>query len=203
MAYKFNFDLSRLSQSFFIEIAKFSHNKNVHGKMGETARFLVKKFKIDKMVGISVSDAITLVEDLFDTQIINLCSREDFKKTKKRALLLPHCSRKYMDSRCKARFDTKLSSYFCTQCSKDCLVNMATELGKKQGYDVYVLPGGSCIRKIMNKKYDGIVGVACCEEIKLAMNFIDKTDIKVQGLPLIKNGCANTKFRISTLKQIL
>lgn len=203
MAYKFNFDLSRLSQSFFREIASFSNEKNIHRTIGKRARYVVKKFKVDKMVGIPVSDAITLIEDMIDTYIMNLSLRNDFDKTKKRVLLLPHCSRKYMDSRCKARFDPNVSSYYCVGCSNDCLVNKATKLGKERGYDVYVLPGGSCIRKVMNKKYDGIVGVACTEEIKLARNILKNHSITIQGVPLTKNGCANTKFKMETLVKVL
>lgn len=204
MAYKFNFDLSKLSRSFFREVALFSKQKNIHGKMGEKARYLVKKFKIDKLVGIPLADALTVVEDLIDTYVSNLSSREEFQKTKKRVLFLPHCARKYMDSRCKAKFDPEYSSYICAGCSKDCLINKATKLGKEKGYDVYVLPGGSCIKKILaKKKYEGIVGVACTEEIKLARKILSGKGFAIQGVPLIKNGCANTKFEIRTLKSVL
>ncbi len=203
MAYEFNFDLSSSSQAFFREVAKFSKQKNIHNKIGSTARFLVDKFRIDKIVGIPVSDALILVEDMLDTYVDNLSTVKDFKKTKKRALLLPHCSRKYMDSKCKAKFDVKNSSYRCVGCSSDCLVNKATRLGKERNYDVYVLPGGSCIRKILNKNYDGIVGVACCEEIKLAKSFLKNYKVNIQGVPLIKNGCSKTKFSIKSLEEVL
>jgi len=203
MPYKFNFDLSQLSQSFFKEIAVFSNEKNIHRKIGKKARYLVDKFRIDKLVGVPVSDAITLVEDLMDTYISNLSMRKDFEKTKHRVLLLPHCSRKYMDNRCKARFDSKMSSYFCSSCSKDCLVNRATKMGRERNYDVYVLPGGSCIKKIMRKRYDGIVGVACTEEINLAKKLLESTGLKIQGVPLIKNGCSCSKFRLETLEKFL
>ena len=203
MAYDFNFDLSKLSRSFFKDIARFSHEKNVHKIIGKRSRQLVKKFNIDKLVGVRVSDAMKIVEDIIDNEITNLSTREEFEKTKKRALLLPHCSRKYMDSRCKAKFDADTSSYICSGCSKDCLVNIATGKARKKGYDVYVLPGGSCIRKIIKKRYSGIVGVACCEEIKLARDLLEGTNMMVQGVPLIKNGCAYTKFEMETLEKFL
>jgi len=207
MSYKFNFDLSRISQSFFSDIAKFSNKKNIHGKIGKVARHLVKKFKIDKMTGIPISDAITVVEDLIDAYVKNIVQREEFLKTKKRALLLPHCSRKYMDSRCKASFDEETSSYKCAHCSPDCLINKATKLGEEEGYDVFVLPGGSCIRKIIKKGYEAFVGVACSEEIKLANNLLDSYKgshrIITQGVPLIKNGCSGTTFSLETLKNVL
>lgn len=203
MPYKFNFDLSKISSSFFKDVIKFSHDKNMHRNLGKKARQLVDKFKIDKLVGIPVSDAMLLVEDFIDTCALNVSMKDEFRKTSRRALLLPHCSRKYMDNRCKARFDPKLSSYFCASCSRDCLVNRATKVAKKKGYDVYVLPGSSCVRKLFGKNYDGIVGVACTEEISLAKRLVRLTKVKVQAVPLMKNGCAHTSFRMDTLDRTL
>jgi len=109
-----------------------------------------------------------------------------------------------MDNRCKAPFDEKIPSYRCAHCSPDCLVNQATTAGEKKGYDVYVLPGGSCIHQILQKgRYEALVGVACGEEIKLAEGLLDKTGLPGQNVPLIKNGCANTTFNIWALKEIL
>lgn len=204
MAYKFTFDLSQFSQSFFKEMARFSEKKGIHKKIGKSARYLVRKFKVHKMVGLPVSDALTIIEDMIDTYMKNLSHREMFLKTNRRALFLPHCSRKYMDSRCKAKFNPKLSYYTCMKCSKDCKVRKATALGKKNGYDVYILPGGSCVRKIMTKKrYEGMVGVACCEEIKLAEEYLKIFNIPGQAVPLIKNGCSGTKFSMETLEKTL
>jgi len=204
MAYKFTFDLSQFSQSFFREIAKFSERRSIHKKIGKTARQLVEKFKVHKMTGLPVSDALMIIEDMIDTYVKNLSQRERFLKTNKRALLLPHCSRKYMDGRCKAKFVPELSYYECSRCSEDCKINQATQIARKKGYDVYILPGGSCIRKILSENnYDGVVGVACCEEIKLAENFLEKTHISAQAVPLIKNGCSGTKFNMETLKKTL
>ena len=109
-----------------------------------------------------------------------------------------------MDNRCQAYFDPKTSSYTCVGCSSDCLVRQAAEVGKRKGYDVYILPGGSCIGKILQEnRYEGIVGVACCEEINLARNLLEKFDVTAQAVPLIKNGCSNTRFNLETLKTTL
>ncbi len=204
MAYNFTFDFSKLSQSFFADLARFSDRRKVHSKMGNAAQFMIKKFRVDKITGLPVSDSLTVIQDLIDAQVRNVSQREEFLKTRKRALLLPHCSRKYMDSRCKARFDPSMPSYVCAGCSPDCLVNKATKAARSRGYDVYVLPGGSGIRKALaSNPYDGLVGVACTEEIKLATRLLDGTGLKVQGVPLIKNGCAGTKFSMDALERTL
>jgi len=204
MPYKFIFDLSRIPRFFFTEITKVGYQKGVHKRVGRTTQELIRKFKIQEATGLNLSDAVLLLEDLIDMQARNLLEREKFVQTRKRALFLPHCSRKYMDSRCKAVFDPNIPSYVCAHCSPDCLINRATSIAEKKGYDVYVLPGGSCIPKILEaKQYKGIVGVACGEEIRMSEETLNAMNIAGQAVPLIKNGCANTAFNIDTLSKIL
>ncbi len=87
-----------------------------------------------------------------------------------------------MDSRCKARFDG--ISYYCRECSKDCLIRKA--------------------KKLVEKGYDGIFGVACSNEIKLGVKMLKKyKHIAIQALPLLKNGCSKTIFDLNLLKEML
>ncbi|MBA7501915.1 hypothetical protein ES706_00490 [subsurface metagenome] len=204
MPYKFSFDLSRVPQSFFRGLVKAAYEKNMHKRIGGGVRQLAEKLKIRELTGLDISDASMLVEDLVDIQIRNLLYREKFLKTRKRALFLPHCSRKYMDNRCQARFDPKIPSYYCVHCSSDCLINKATALGKERGYDVYVLPGGTCIPQILKKNpYEGVVGVACSQELKEGAGFLKNKNLPGQAVFLIKNGCANTEFNLKSFKEIL
>lgn len=204
MPYKFNFNLTHTSQALFKEIAKLVKEKKLHMKIGETSQRLAEKFKVSEITGLPVSDTLQLIQDLVDVQLQNLSKRDKFLSSRKRALLLPHCSRKYLDKRCQASFDPETSSYGCAHCSSDCLIHKATEIATEAGYDVYVLPGGSCISKIVGKNsYGGIVGVACCEEIKLGAEYLEDAGIPSQAVPLIKNGCAYTKFNIGSLMSIL
>ena len=109
-----------------------------------------------------------------------------------------------MDSRCKAEFSSETSTYHCKHCSKDCLVSKATKIAEKENYDVYILPGASCIRKIINKKlYDGIIGIACTDELNLGIEILDDHSISAQAIPLLKNGCSDTEFNIETLKKLI
>jgi hypothetical protein len=204
MPYGFSFDLTKMSKSFFKELARVARERNVHRRIGERTRSLAEKFKIHEITGLNVSDAITLIEDLVDIYTRNLSEREKFLETKKRALFLPHCARKYMDKRCQAYFDPNGPSYHCNQCSPDCLINQATALGKSRGYDVYVLAGGSCVPQILkNHSYKGVVGVACGQELKMGGEHLANNGLRGQSVPLAKNGCANTWFSIESLKRIL
>ena len=77
-------------------------------------------------------------------------------------------------------------------------------MAKKRGYDVYVLPGGSCVTKILKSaKYEGVVGVACGEEIRVSGEILQDTGVAGQAIPLIKNGCSNTVFNMETLIKTL
>ena len=204
MPYQFTFDLSKVPLFFFSEIARISYQKGMHKTLLNTLKDIIKKFRIQEATGLNLSDAIVLLQDFIDLQAVNLIERRKFMKSQKRALLLPHCSRKYMDSRCKAFFDASIPSYTCAHCSEDCLVNKADQVAKKKGYDVYVVPGGSCILKILKENpYGGVVGVACGEEVKMGVAALESTDVGVQVIPLIKNGCANTVFNIETLVNVL
>ena len=204
MPYQFTFDLSKVSHLFFSEIARVSYQKGMHKALLHTLQDIVKNCRIQEATGLNLSDAIVLMQDFIDLQAVNLMERRKFLKSKKRVLLLPHCSRKYMDNRCKASFDASIPSYTCAHCSPDCLVNKADQLAKKKGYDVYVVPGGSCISKILkSNSYGGVVGVACGEEVKLGLETLGNMNVALQGVPLIKNGCANTAFNMETLVKTL
>lgn len=204
MPYEFSFDLSRLSRSFFKEVAKISTQAGLHRKLGERARHLVEKFKIHELTGLEVSDALTVVEDLIEVNFTNIANRGPFLRSGKRALFLPHCARKYMDKRCQAHFDASQPSYFCHACSPDCQVNQATKLARKMRYDVYVVAGGSCIPEILRRSsYEGVVGVACCQELKLALKYVEARGVSAQVLPLTKNGCSGTRFSVESLKNLI
>jgi hypothetical protein len=205
MPYKFNFDLSQISQPLCREVAKICNEiTSTHARIDEGAQYLVEKFRVSEINDLSSSDALAVIKDLMDANIENVLEGERFSETTKRVLLLPHCSRKYMDDRCKARFNPEVPSYYCGSCSPDCLINQSTALAKKRGYDVYVIAGGSCIPKILKDNlYEGIMGVACCEEIKLGRSYLKSIGVSSHGIPLIKNGCANTKFSLETLETAL
>jgi len=204
MPYKFTFDLSRVPRFFFTEIARVGYQKGMHKKVGGTLQRIIKKFRIQEATGLNLSDAVLLLQDLIDMQARNLLEREKFVQTRKRALFLPHCARKYMDNRCKATFDPNIPSYICAHCSTDCLINKAVLFSEIKGYAVHILPGSSCVPKILKaNQYEGVVGVACGEELRLSGQILEGVGLTGQAVPLIKNGCANTVFNIETLVKTL
>ncbi len=204
MPYRFSFDLSSISKAFFRDLANVAKEKDLHRKLGSKARYLAEKFKIQQITGLEVTDALMLVEDLVDIYVKNISGTQRFLKTQKRALFLPHCARKFMDCKCKAQFKPEIPSYKCQHCSKDCIVNKATKLAEKNGYEVYVVAGSSCIPQIIKKNgCEGVIGVACSDELKMGADYLGRLGLAGQAVPLTKNGCANTKFSLRTLKNLI
>ncbi len=176
----------------------------MHKTLLDRLQKMIIKFRIQEATGLNLSDAIMLLQDFIDLQAINMIERNKFLQTKKRAIFLSHCSRKYLDNRCKASFNPDIPSYTCAHCSEDCLISQSSKLAQSKGYDIFIVPGGSCIPKILkNTSYEGVVGVACGEEIKLFEPFINSVGLAGQAIPLIKNGCANTIFNMETLAKVL
>src|SRR3989337_469757 len=132
MPYKFTYDISKVPRFFFTEIALIGYQRGMHKTFLKTLQDIIRKFRIQEATGLNLSDAVVLLQDLIDLQAVNLIERGKFLKTKKRALFLPHCTRKYMDNRCKATFDSSIPSYSCAHCSPDCLVNCAASFAKKK-----------------------------------------------------------------------
>ncbi|MFP4045646.1 MAG: DUF116 domain-containing protein [Candidatus Aenigmatarchaeota archaeon] len=204
MSYSFDFDLTKISKSFFKDVARFTESKDLHHRAGEAAKMLVKKTRIKEITGLPMEESIQLLEDMAEIHVKNLAEKDRFEETDRRALFVPHCVRKHMDNKCEAEFDQETSSYICKKCSENCSARAASELGEENNYDVYIVPGSSCIPKIMRKNnYGGVVGIACSEEIMLAIKKLEGKDISYQGVPLLKNGCSNTKFNRETLRETL
>jgi len=204
MSCKFTFDLSKIPKELFEETEDFVKKVSTKRKNDAFIKNMVKKYKIDEIGDLSIKDAISIMKDIYEIQKSNQRLRNFFIKSNDRAVFLPHCCRKHMDSNCKAIFEPSTSTYSCVHCSADCMVNKATYYAKKEGYDVYILPGASCLNKIFNqKKYTGIVGIACTDEIKLAAKSLLKMRIPTQAIPLLKNGCAGTLFSLESLINVL
>src|SRR5665647_3598227 len=100
MPYKFTFDISKAPQHFFIELASIANQMGMQKVFSKTLKLLITKFRIQDVSGLDIQDAVVLIQDLLEIQILNLIQKQQFQQTKKRALFLPHCCRKYMDSQC-------------------------------------------------------------------------------------------------------
>ena len=104
-------------------------------------------------------------------------------------IFLPHCLR---DSTCQ----TKLTEhgYTALHCGK-CNICEFRKKAESKGYNVFVVPGGSMVKKIMKDfpNPELVIGVACGPELKEAMEIMKKHKINAKTLALSKDGCMNTE----------
>lgn len=102
--------------------------------------------------------------NMVGAEILNRSFREDFLQTKRKLVLLPPCMKARQDGRCEAT-ETPMGEK-CSACEPGCRVHQITQLGKKQGFNVLIIPHELNIFSNGNAslKQDeplGIVGVSC------------------------------------------
>ncbi len=147
------------------------------------ARWLCRVFRIRE----------TLVDDIL-IDLRNAMMLEDFIHTKEgRVVLLPQCMR---HPNCKARCDP-VHGYECKRCGL-CDISKICEAGEKYNFDVFVIPGGSFVKKIFKEsRPKACLGVACYNE--LAEDMQEVSFVPVQGVLLLKDGCFNTEANVDEI----
>jgi hypothetical protein len=101
-------------------------------------------------------------------------------------LVLPHCLRHI---ECEATLES--SGLICKDCQR-CVIGVLKNKGESMGYQVFIIPGSTFLKKIVEKnKFRGVIGVACYQDLNLAMMKLSK--FSCQGVPLLRDGCMNTK----------
>ena len=131
-------------------------------------------------------------------ELKNMMNIQGLKNAKKKAIFLPHCAR---SEKCKG----KPTEYGieCVKCMA-CDIGKIKEIAEKKGFDVYVVHGGSAIKRILaEKRYDGVVGIACVPEVREGLELTQKHKISAVGIPLLKDGCKNTIIDTKSVVNLL
>lgn len=146
-----------------------------------------------------------LDEELYEIAFVkvkNEAYKDDFRDipNKKIAIFLPQCLRDSED--CEAELTDY--GYECAECGS-CIIHEVLPLAEELGYEgVYVVPGGSMVRKIIKEKeLDGVIGVACYPELVEAMEFTSHHDLPSQAVPLKEAGCKDTTVDKEELFELL
>ncbi|MBS1263525.1 MAG: hypothetical protein MAG715_00708 [Methanonatronarchaeales archaeon] len=134
-------------------------------------------------------------------EVKNELSREKFEETRvpDRVLLLPHCM---MDADgCEARCVEV--GYECGNCGR-CDLDEVTGIAEGLGYDHFIVPGGSMVRKIVDEMdYSVAVGVACFPELIDANRYLERNGMRLLMVELDEDGCFMTGVRVSEVERIL
>lgn len=128
------------------------------------------------------------IVDQIGVEVRNKVNEKRFKKltTKDKILVLPHCLR---HSDCEANLET--SGLVCTNCNR-CVIGVLKDKGEDLGYQVFIIPGSTFLKKIIEENnFKAVLGVACYQDLNLAMMKLNK--FSCQGIPLLRDGCVNTK----------
>ncbi len=118
-----------------------------------------------------------------------------YRKTpvKKRILFLPHCMRD--QKKCAGHYNSE--GLQCAKCG-NCKIGQLVELAEKKKWQgVFIVPGGSMVKKIIKKyKPRAVLGVACYNELTMAFDELKGSNVAPQGVLLLRAGCVNTDVNI-------
>ncbi len=106
--------------------------------------------------------------NMVGAEIMNRAFRDSFLNAKRKAVVLPACMRYHPKPECKA-VSNGLSCE-CTGCTPQCRVNQLTKMGKKFGFEVFLVPHESSVfsgdaGKQLIGEGAGIVGIACVSNL--------------------------------------
>ena len=142
---------------------------------------LFKKFS--ENVGVDAK-----IVDQIGVEVRNKVNAKYFKKIDPldKILVLPHCLR---HTDCEAKLES--SGLVCKDCNR-CVIGVLKTKAENKGFKVFIIPGSTFLKKIIeNNKFKAVLGVACYQDLNLAMMNLSK--FSCQGVPLLKDGCINTK----------
>jgi len=135
-------------------------------------------------------------------EIRNFLHEPAFKEipVEERAFFLPHCLRNV--EKCKGKYEEE--GLQCRKCGA-CQIKEIIEYAEKLGYEkIFVVPGGSMVVKLVKKfKPKATIGIACFNELMMAMDKMNEYSIPNIGSLLLKDGCKNTIANVEDVKEKL
>lgn len=131
-------------------------------------------------------------------ELKNDIDKDDFKKIQpsKKAVFLPQCLRNSV--KCKAKLGEL--GYECIDCC-NCKASQIKKEAESLGYRVFIVPGGSMVKKIIKKtRPHAVAGVACMNELAMAL---DEFRIPTQSIELSRDGCVDTDIELEKVFTVL
>lgn len=173
-----------------------------------TDRFLFPNLMlvgIDLFEGVikALFRAFRVDEDIVDEVGIELRNRINLNSFEEippenRAIFLPQCLR---SMECPAKLSAE--GIQCTGCGR-CEIGDAKEAAEERGYQVFIVPGSSFIKRMIRKYEPGaIVGVGCLFEVKSGLEMCQRYGLPGYGLILTKSGCVATELEWSEFYRLI
>jgi uncharacterized protein len=128
--------------------------------------------------------------NMVGAELMNRALRKEFERTESKAVLLPGCMRKLPAWECKA---TKVPGGLkCMGCTPGCRVNHLRQTGKKNDFQVYVIPHASDLSQwspAKRKDSLGVVASACLTTLVEGGWELKRYGVPAQCVVLEYSGC--------------
>ncbi len=116
---------------------------------------------------------------------------------KEKAIFLPQCLR---NNECPAKMG--VNGIECINCGR-CNIGKFKKDAENQSYNIFIVPGGSLVNKIIkNNDFKAVLGVACIPELKQAFEVMKKKRLVSLAVPLTKDGCVNTEVKWEKVREL-
>lgn len=184
-------------------ILKVPKESFVRNKLRKETRLLVEEVKLQppasfermEQLAIDLLDKLNISEEYIDFTIV-LLGNESWRKIvestpfSRRLLLLPQCLKN--NTSCKGEFDELgLICAGCKACPIDDLLLKAEEMQ----YATLVAEGTTvAIGLVEEGSIDAVIGVSCMPVLQRSFEPVSNAAVPVIGLPLMYDGCENTKI---------
>ena len=139
--------------------------------------------------------------DILDIKLKNIINEEAFSKTpvEDRIVVLPQCLRSI---ECPAQLSSK-DGIQCIGCGL-CNIEDFKKEAEQLGYMVYIVPGGTFVRRIIEgSRPQAVLGVGCFADLIEGMKASEKAGIVPQGVLLETLGCIETVVNWDLLREKL
>lgn len=189
-------------------ILKVPEDTALRNKLREETRLLASQMNILPPASFNQMEqlALDLLKKLempasYIDFVIVLLGNESWRKTveatpfNRRLLLLPQCLKD--NARCKGVFDELgLNCAACKACPIDDILLEAEKLG----YASLVAEGTTvAIGLVEEGSIDAVIGVSCMPVLQRSFDPVSKAAVPVIGIPLMYDGCENTKIDLQWL----
>lgn len=189
-------------------VLKVPEESILRNSLREEARLLAAKvnllppasFPQLEQLAIDLLKKLEISDEYIDFTIV-LLGNESWRKTlesipfNRRLLLLPQCLKD--SSACKGVFDELgLNCAACKACPVDDILLEAEKLG----YTTLVAEGTTvAIGLVEEGSIDAVIGVSCMPVLQRSFGPVSRSAVPVIGLPLMYDGCENTKIDLPWL----
>jgi geranylgeranyl pyrophosphate synthase len=184
-------------------ILKVPQESFLRNKLRKESRLLVQRekllppgrFEILEKLAIQLISELKISEEYIDFAIVligNETWRETVKATpiNRRLLLLPQCLKN--NATCQGVFDEL--GLNCAGC-KGCLIDDILINAEHLGYSTLVAEGTTvAVGLVEEGAIDAVIGVSCMPVLQRSFEPVSNAAVPVIGLPLMYDGCDNTKI---------